>query len=136
MEAAVSMLAAATTYTIHTGEVDTDKPGYPYLVVWGSPAGRPSYTLNGYGGETVSTIQVTAVGLTFLDCLGAADRATKALHRQKATIAGRLVTPFENIELTPAPVPQIDKQVLEREGRRVYFVPMLFTIETSEILHP
>lgn len=133
--AIVALLEAGTPYTVYVGEVTTDDPAYPYLVVWPAPGVRSAFGLSGYGGEVFTTTQVTAAGLSPMDVAGAADRASAALHRVRPVIEGRRCSYIEQDPEFRPPPPIPDPQVRAQTGRTVYSSPMFFNLQSSEILH-
>lgn len=128
--AIAAMLRAGTTFDVYEGDVDTDSPDYPHYVVWGAPANPLIERMRGDGGEVWTRTQITCVALTPMDVLGAADRARRALHRQRPTIAGRRCGDIEAEPGTTTP-PQVDPDVRAPDGRRVYFTPLFFTLHTT-----
>lgn len=107
-----------------------DSPAYPYLVVWGAPAGpvAAAERLYGYGGEAFTTTQITAAGLTVDDVLGAVDIARQALHRRKPTIAGRVCG---DLEMDGAPSRPAPDPVRSPAGLQVWSTPMFFLLMSS-----
>lgn len=131
--ALAALLRADTSFPVHEGKApDPDEVQYPHYVVWGTPAQPLSERLRGDGGEVWTRTQITCVGLTPADVLGAADRARRALHRKRPTIAGRLCGDAEQEPGIPA-APQPDPTVRSPDGRLVYFTPLFFTLHSSPL---
>ncbi|MFI1194083.1 hypothetical protein ACH4T9_12610 [Micromonospora sp. NPDC020750] len=133
-QAVAAMLRTGTAFQVHEGDVNIpdDELTWPHYVVWGA-AGNPSVVrLAGDGGEVWTRTQITCVGLSPLDVLGAADRARRVLHRKRPTITGRRCGDIEQDPGSPGP-PAVDPNVKSPDGRRIYFTPIFFTLHSSPI---
>lgn len=139
-EAIIGRLKEVTSYTVFVDEVGGDMLStaeYPYYVVWPVPGLRPADRLKGYGGDLVTRIQVTVAALTGIDLVGAADRATGALHRWRPVIEGRRCGWVEQDQdvvpgtPTPTPVPLIDPKSRAVPGQKVIYTPLFFTLFSS-----
>lgn len=139
--AAANLAAMGSALTVYLDRVPADNeansaaaggrgPAYPYAVVWSVPGGplAAAERLKGWGGEIATTTQVTVAGLTEADVLGGADRLTRALHRRKPQLAGRVPG---DIEQDGAPGrPQLDP-VLTPGGRQVFTTVLFFLLHSS-----
>lgn len=125
-------LRTGTGFQVHEGGVNVpdDQITYPHYVVWGMPAQPLVERIRGDGGEVWTRTQITCVGLTTSDVLGAADRARRALHRKRPVIPGRRCGDVEQEPGIPPP-PQPDPNVKSPDGRLVYFTPVFFTLHSS-----
>lgn len=129
--ALAALLRAGTVFPVHEGKApDADEVRYPHYVVWGMPAQPLVERMRGDGGEVWTRTQVTCVGLTPADVLGAAARARRVLHRTRPVIVGRRCGDAELEPGTP-PAPQPDPNVRSPDGRLVYFTPLFFTLHSS-----
>lgn len=118
-------------YTVFIGEVDDDSAlEYPYLVLWPPPVARLTITLAGYGGEAITTTQITAAGRDIREVLAALDRTAGLLHRRRPHIPGRRCGLIRQQPEVPD-APQRDPQVTTTAGRPIYFGFLMFTFSSS-----
>lgn len=133
-QAIVGRLKGATDYTVYLDEMGDDNPSYPYFVVWPVPGLRSADRLKGYGGDISTRIQVTVAALSGIDLVGAADRATLALHRWRPAIEGRRCGYVEQDQdvvpgtPTPTPVPLIDPKYRALAGQKIIYTPLFFVL--------
>lgn len=134
--ALAAMLRTGTGFPAYEGGPPSDEEvEYPHYVVWGTPAQPLSERIRGDAGEVWTRTQVTCVGLTTTDVLGAADRARRAVHRRRPVIAGRRCGDAE-LEPGVPPAPQPDPNVRSPDGRLAYFTPLFFTLHSSPTRTP
>lgn len=130
---AVQGMLAATGFPAYLGEHDIpDQPPYPHYVLWTAP-GEPlaaDERMKGYAGSVTTRLQVTVVALTPLDVLGAAARARNTLHRKRPTITGRRCGDIAQ-DPSPVPVPVVDPSVVGPNGARIYFTPVLYSLDST-----
>lgn len=139
--ARVNLAAMGSALTVYLDRVPADDepntaaaagrgPAYPYVVFWSTPSApfAPAERLVGWGGEVVTTTQATVAGITEADVLGGADRLTRALHRRKPSLAGRVPGDIEQDGIPGRPAPD---PVPTPDGRQVYTTVLLFTMHSS-----
>ncbi|QKW15381.1 hypothetical protein [Verrucosispora sp. NA02020] len=134
-EAIEAMLRAGTAHEVHMGapEVPDDELTYPHYIVWPPPATPGLQRLAGDGGDVWTRTQITCVALTPLDVIGAADRARRALHRRRPTIAGRLCGDIEQDPEASVAPPVPDPTPRSTDGRQVYTTALLFLLHSSPL---
>lgn len=105
-------------------------PSYPYALFWSTPSApwSPAERLAGWGGEVTTTTQVTVAGLSEADVLGVADRLTRALHRRKPKLAGRVPGDIEQDGAPGRPQPD---PVRTPDGRLVFTTVLFFLLHSS-----
>lgn len=112
-------------------DADTGRgPAYPYVVFWSTPAGPwfPAERLSGWGGEVTSTTQATVAGLSEADVLGVCDRLSRALHRRKPQLAGRVPG---DIEQDGSPGRPAADPARSPAGGLVFTTALFFTLHSS-----
>lgn len=112
-----------------------DPDAYPYAVVWGA-AGLPdaaAVRLAGWGGEIVTTNQITIAGLTTSEVLGAAGRCRVALHQQRPAADSRKYSVVSQQGGAGRPTPDPER---ESGGQRVLSLPLLFGLRSRPIRTP
>ncbi|WP_189041038.1 hypothetical protein [Micromonospora sonchi] len=135
VEAIADLLRAGTAFDVHVGEPEPpdDELTYPHYVVWGAPGSPALQRLSGDGGEVWTRTQITCVGLTVLDVIGAADRARRALHRKRPTIPGRRCGDIEQDPEAAVAPPVPDPSVKSPPGRQVYITALFFLLHSSPL---
>jgi hypothetical protein len=105
-------------------------PSYPYALFWSTPGApwSPAERLNGWGGEITTTTQVTVAGLTEDDVLGVCDRLSRALHRRKPQLAGRVPGDIEQDGAPGRPQPDPTRTP---DGRLVFTTVLFFLLHSS-----
>lgn len=120
-------------YQVYLGEVSTREEDivWPYLVVWPSPAHRPTNLQAGYDGAATTLTQITAAGVTAEETIAALDRAVGLLNRQRPTIVGRRCAPLRHEPGGTPPQPQRDDRVHTPLGRPAFFSFVLFHLYST-----
>ncbi|WP_341719936.1 hypothetical protein QQG74_09620 [Micromonospora sp. FIMYZ51] len=133
VEAIAAMLRAGTDFDVYVGEPEPpdDELTYPHYIVWGAPASAGPYRLVGDGGEVWTRTQITCVAEAYLDAIGAADRARRALHRKRPVIPGRRCGDIEQDPEAAVAPPIPDPSVKSPPGRQVYITALFFLLHSS-----
>lgn len=124
---------AATTFPVYTDpDAIPAEPGWPYYVMWAA-AGEPlaaDERLRGYSGSILTRHQLTIAALSAFDCIGAAARSRRLLHRWQPTIPGRRAGDVFQ-DQGGNTVPTIDLSVTGPQAQRIYLIYQFFTLASD-----